>query len=151
MCKWLPITLYVMYKNWKIWGLTTVFMRVLNKWTYMFAKFTCYLNFVSDQSFLHAVHSIDRNNRRMLVLTIVLMAPYVTALLCKEKKLCLYPNTKLLGVPFLDIPIKDLYPRPCAATCMFTTGCVGVTVEPGDGMCHLYKETPHLGLQNIHI
>ena len=135
-----------MYKKWKIWGLTTVFIRVWNKWIHMFAKFSWYLNFVSDQSFLHGAHSMDRNNRKMLVLTIFLMAPYVAALLCKEKKLCLNSNTKLLGVPFLDILVKDLYLRSCAAICMFTTSCVGVTFEPGDGMCHLYDENASLGI-----
>ena len=59
---------------------------------------------------------------------------------------CLHPDTTLLGVPFLDIPAKDIYPRSCLAACWFTNDCMGVTLDPLKILCHLYAENGSFGI-----
>ena len=43
---------------------------------------------------------------------------------CRNAKdSCLYPDTTLLGVPFLDIPAKDIYPRSIMPNVPITAHC----------------------------
>ena len=77
---------------------------------------------------------------------LVFLWPCVLAFSCYKEDSCYYPDTKLLGLPFLGVRKQNIYPRSCVATCMSTDGCVGVTFDPRDDMCQFYTESASFGL-----
>ena len=72
---------------------------------------------------------------------VVFLVPGALAPECWERDACHYPDTKLLGVPFLDIAKNDISPVTCVNVCSLTDGCVGATLDPLEGICHLYGES----------
>ena len=77
----------------------------------------------------------------MLNYLITCLVPCALASECWKNDLCYYPDTKPIGVPFLDIPRKDARLPSCPAACLSNDGCVAATVEPLEEICHLYEES----------
>ena len=78
----------------------------------------------------------------MLSLVVIFFARCAEASVCIKRDSCHYKNTRLAGVPFQNISTKDIHPgsRSCASKCALTDGCVGVTLDPQEEICHLYHE-----------
>ena len=83
----------------------------------------------------------------MMGLFVLLLLPCELPPLCSKRDSCYYPDTKPRDVPFLDIIKQDIYPRSCAAMCMLNYCCVGVTYDPLDETCHLYKQSASFGIK----
>ena len=66
--------------------------------------------------------------------------PCALALMCQKRDSCHYPDTKLLGVPFLDVPTTNIIPQSCLSACMLAAGCFGAILDPQGERCHLYGE-----------
>ena len=90
------------------------------------------------------LHCIGRE--QMLGFAVVFLAPCALAYVCGKRDTCHYPDTKLLGVPFLDISTRDIHPQSCITVCLFTDGCIGATRDPLKEMCHLYDESISFGM-----
>ena len=100
--------------------------------------------FLSPNNF--STESRSKHNRMMQGIVVVFLMPCALASTCVPWDLCHYPDTKPLGTPFLDIPTKHINPVSCAATCAQTDGCVGVTLDSQEEMCHLYEESYTFGI-----
>ena len=79
--------------------------------------------------------------REMLCFLVVLLVPQSLASMCIKRDFCHYPDTKLLGVPFIVMPTHDIHIGSCLSTCLYTDDCRGVTLDPLGEMCHLYAES----------
>ena len=82
----------------------------------------------------------------MQMVVTLFFIPCVLASVCEKVDMCHYPNTKPLVVSFLTISRDYIYPNSCLVMCMMTNGCVGVTLDHLEGMCHLYKESTSFGI-----
>ena len=82
----------------------------------------------------------------MLGILIANLIPCILGSLCVKRDSCHYPDMNPLAAPFLDIKRQDIHPRSCAAQCNLTAGCVGVTFNPLDDMCHLYERNISFGI-----
>ena len=82
----------------------------------------------------------------MLGFVIVFLVPRALAFVCWKGNSCHYPDTKPLDVSFLDISTKDSFPLSCVGVCSLTDGCIGVTLDPHEAMCHLYRDNASFGL-----
>ena len=82
----------------------------------------------------------------MLGFVFAFVVPLAMASVCWKSDSCYYPDTKPLGVPFLEISTKDISPMSCVRVCSLTEDCVGVTLDPLEGMCRLYGEISSFGI-----
>ena len=89
--------------------------------------------------------SVCKLHGNMLGFVIVFLVPRALAFMCWKGDSCHYPHTKPLGVSFLNISTKDIFPLSCVRVCSLTDGCIGVTLEPLEAMCHLYGESSSFG------
>ena len=100
---------------------------------------------ISVKSFSHTL-TLQYAVMRALGFMMVFLVPCRVASQCEKKDTCHYPDTKPLDAPFRDILTKDIFPMTCARVCSLTDGCIGVTLDPLEGKCHLYEESVSFGL-----
>ena len=65
---------------------------------------------------------------------------------CLMRGACLYPDTKPLGIPFLTISTKEIFPMSCVRFCSLTDSCASGTLDPLEAICQIYKENDPFGI-----
>ena len=99
-----------------------------------------------DHSVYKKMYITYNHKEVIMVFFVVLFFPCALSSFCSKSDSCYYPETKPLNVPYLDITKQDIYPRSCTAICMLSDRCVGVTYDPLDETCHLYKQSASFGI-----
>ena len=94
----------------------------------------------------HLSVSVYNHKEDMLGSVVVFLIPCALASVCRKRDSCHYPDTKLLGVPFLDIPTADIIPLSCLSACMLIDSCFGAALDPLVERCYLYGKNASFGI-----